>query len=228
MKRAMHTPWQLWLWPLLLAVLAGLIWAMPWRDWVGPLRLWVESHGVWGWVVFVLTYAVVVMLPLPAAVMSLVGGLAFGWWGLILSLIGSLLGCILPWWATQHWLRTPVLKRFEGPKVRAADRAIANNAFAFVVLLRITPILPFTMQNYLLGLTAVRFWPYTVATLIGLTPGTLGMVWIGEIGGLSAADVSMTYLLIAAGGLVVFGLFMLWLIRRAVVELRRAGFYDQA
>lgn len=217
--------WQLWLWPALLVVLAVGIWMLPWQGWVTPLRVWVESHGATGWLVFVLVYAVVVMLPLPAAAMSVVGGLAFGWWGLPLSLVGSLVGAIPPWWATQRWLRGPMLRRFGGPRVMAADTAVRDNAFLFVMLLRITPILPFTVQNYLLGLTSVRFVPYATATILGLAPGTLAMVWIGEMGGLTAQGADTARLMVAGGGLLLFGAFILILGKRAAAELRRAGFY---
>ena len=85
-----------------------------------------------------------------------------------------------------------MLRRIDGPKVRAADRAIADNGFVFVTLLRLTPVLPFTAQNWLLGLTAIRPVPYFAATLVGLAPGTLAMVWIGEMGGLASVGSDRT------------------------------------
>ncbi|UWQ20219.1 TVP38/TMEM64 family protein [Jannaschia sp. W003] len=224
MRHARTLKASAWLWPALLVLLAAGIWMLPWEGWVVPLRQWVESHGAMGWVVFVLAYAGVVVLPLPAAAMSVAGGLAFGWWGVPLSLLGSLVGCVLPWWATRRWLRGPMLRRFDGPRVAAADRAVRRNGFLFVALLRVTPILPFTLQNYLLGLTGVRIGPYLAATLVGLAPGTLAMVWVGEMGGLAAAGADRAKLVVAAGGLTLLGLLILVMIRRARVELRRAGF----
>lgn len=216
--------WQIWIWPAALAALAIGAWFLPWQDWVPLLRDWVQGHGTTGWLVFVAVYIVVVMLPLPAAAMSLVGGLAFGWWGFPLSMLGSILGSILPYYIGRRWLRGALLRRFDGPKVAAADRAIAGNAVLFVALLRLTPILPFTVQNWLLGLTAVRFWPYVCATLVGLAPGTLAMVWIGEMGGLASAAAQNSQLYIAGAGLIAFAILVLWIGRIATRELRAAGF----
>lgn len=218
--------WQIWLWPALLVAIGAAMWLMPWRGWVGPLRLWVADQGVMGWLVFVAVYAGVVILPLPAAAMSVAAGLAFGWWGFPLSMLGSILGAVPPWWATRRFLRAPVMRRLRGPRVEAADRAVRDNAWLFVSLLRLTPILPFTLQNYLLGLTDVRFGPYVGATLLGLAPGTLAMVWIGEMGGLASVGADRAKLALAGAGLVAFGILVLWMIRVAMVQLRRAGFDD--
>ncbi|WP_371154411.1 TVP38/TMEM64 family protein [Jannaschia sp. 2305UL9-9] len=219
--------WQIWIWPIALVGLALGAWLLPWDDWVPLLRDWVAGHGATGWLVFVLVYIVVVMLPLPAAAMSVVGGLAFGWWGYPLSMAGSMLGSILPYLIGRRWLRGPLLRRFNGPRVAAADRAIAQNAVLFVSLLRLTPILPFTVQNWLLGLTDIRFWPYVWATLAGLAPGTLAMVWIGEVGGLASTRAQGGQLYIAGAGLLAFGILVIWMGRVATRELRRAGF-DQS
>jgi uncharacterized membrane protein YdjX (TVP38/TMEM64 family) len=216
--------WQVWLWPALLVAMALGAWAMPWDAWVPSMRDWVQAQGALGSVAFVAIYIVVVMLPLPAAAMSVLGGLAFGWWGFPLSMLGSVLGAIPPYLIGRTWLRAALLRRFPGPRVAATDRAISRNAVAFVLLLRVTPVVPFTAQNWLLGLTDIRFWPYVWATLVGLAPGTLAMVWVGEVGGLLTAEVGWARTVLVAGGLLAFGLMMLWLTRVATIELRRAGF----
>ncbi len=215
--------WHVWLWPALLLVLALSMWLLPWADWVPLLRDWVASHGTLGVALFIGVYVIVVILPLPAAAMSVVGGLAFGWWGFPLSMLGSLLGAIAPYYIGRRWLRGPMLRRIDGPRVRAADRAIEDNGFVFVMLLRLTPILPFTAQNWLLGVTAIRPWTYFAATAIGLAPGTLAMVWIGEMGGLASAEADRTRIALAAAGLLAFGLFVVWLGRIATREMARAG-----
>ncbi|WP_220750678.1 TVP38/TMEM64 family protein [Jannaschia sp. AI_61] len=203
-------------------------WLLPWQDWVPPLRLWVDDHAMTGWLAFIGVYIVVVMLPLPAAAMSIFGGLAFGWWGFPLSMVGSILGAVFPYLIGRRLLRAPLLRRFDGPKVAAADRAIAQNAVLFIILLRLTPILPFTVQNWLLGVTSVRFWPYVWASTVGLAPGTLAMVWIGEMGGLASAEVQGLRFWGIGAGLAIFGALIIWMGRVATQELRRAGVVEDS
>ena len=216
--------WQLWLWPAILVGLAFAMWLLPWGQWVPILRDWVDSHGAWGVLVYLLVYIVVVILPLPAAAMSVVGGLAYGWWGFPLAMAGSVLGAIPPYLIGRHWLRGLLLRRVHEARLMAADRAIGRNAMVFVTLLRLTPILPFTAQNWLLGLTSVRTLPYIVATIVGLAPGTLAMVWIGEVGGLASVGATRMRVVLAVVGLLGFGGIIVWLGRVATAELRRAGF----
>jgi uncharacterized membrane protein YdjX (TVP38/TMEM64 family) len=57
-------------------------------------------------------------------------------------------------------------------------------------LLRLSPLIPFNLSNYFYGLTAVKFWPYVLASWIGMLPGTLLYVYLGTVGraGLQAAS----------------------------------------
>lgn len=215
---------RIWLWPLLLIVLAVAIALLPWRDAVGPLRVWIASWGALGWVAYTLLYVVVVALPLPAAAMATVGGLIFGWWGLPLALCGSVLGALPPFLATRRFLREPVRRRYGGPRVTAVDGLVRRHAWLFVTLLRITPLLPFTVQNYILGLTSVRGWPYVGATALGLAPSTVALVWLGTLGGFDPETMAGRDLLLSVAGLAAFGVAMVWLTVAATRRLRHAGF----
>jgi uncharacterized membrane protein YdjX (TVP38/TMEM64 family) len=68
----------------------------------------------------------------------------------------------------------------ENPKFRALDAAIGSEGFKLILLLRLSPIFPFALSNYLYGVTAVGFWPYITATFLGFLPGTLAYVYSGE------------------------------------------------
>jgi hypothetical protein len=68
----------------------------------------------------------------------------------------------------QHKIQ-PLLNR--RPKYRKLDRAIAEDGWQVVVLMRLSPIVPFNLQNYALGVTDIPFMQYLTATLIGIAPG---------------------------------------------------------
>ena len=62
------------------------------------------------------------------------------------------------------------------------DKAIGAQGAKLIFLLRLSPIIPFNLSNYFYGLTAVRFWPYVLASWIGMMPGTFLYVYIGTAG----------------------------------------------
>lgn len=69
----------------------------------------------------------------------------------------------------------------ENPKFRALDKAIAKEGFKVILLLRLSPIFPFALSNYLYGVTSVDFVEYMMGTLIGFFPGTLAYVYGGTV-----------------------------------------------
>ena len=65
---------------------------------------------------------------------------------------------------------------------RAIDQAIGKDSFKVVLLLRLSPLLPLSLSNYLYGLTSVDFWPYVAASFLGMLPGTWAYVSAGHVG----------------------------------------------
>src|SRR5438552_15216038 len=62
------------------------------------------------------------------------------------------------------------------------DNAIGKEGPKLIFLLRLSPVIPFNLSNYFYGLTGVRFWPYVLASWIGMMPGTFLYVYIGATG----------------------------------------------
>jgi hypothetical protein len=64
----------------------------------------------------------------------------------------------------------------------AIDRAIGEAGWKIVVLLRLSPAVPFALQNYLYGVTAIRFWPCVLTSWLAMLPGTFLYVYLGALG----------------------------------------------
>lgn len=63
----------------------------------------------------------------------------------------------------RYFARERILKLVEGnKKFLAIDKAVGENGFKVVTLLRLSPLLPFSLGNYLYGLTSVKFIPYVL------------------------------------------------------------------
>lgn len=143
---------------------------------------WVDSLGIWGPVAFVLGYAVATVAFVPGSAMTLAAGAIFGLAkGTLYTFVGATLGCSAAFLVSRYVARGLVERRLENyPKFQAVDRAVGGEGFKIVFLLRLSPIFPFNLLNYALGLTRVRFLHYLLAS-VGMIPGTFLYVYYGKL-----------------------------------------------
>lgn len=149
---------------------------------------WVQGLGPWGPAVFVLGYVVSCVAFVPGTILTLAAGALFGLWrGTLLVLLGAVLGSAAAFLVARHLARGAVEKRLEGnPRFAAIDQAIAREGLKIVLLLRLSPVFPFNLLNYALGLTRVSFRDYLIGS-IGMLPGTVLYVYSGmALGDLAA------------------------------------------
>jgi len=155
---------------------------------IGPamqaLEDWIGNLGFWGPVVFGLLYVAAVVLLVPASALTLAAGALFGLvGGTIVVSLASTTGAALSFLISRYLARNRIAKKVEQyPKFGAIDRAISEGGWKIVALLRLSPAIPFTLQNYLYGLTGIRFWTCVLTSWIAMLPGTLMYVYLGHVG----------------------------------------------
>lgn len=144
----------------------------------------VESLGVWGPVVFIVAYAVACVAFVPASLLTLGAGALFGVVrGTIFVFIGATLGALGAFLIARYLARDWVEARIRrDARFAAIDAAIAAQGRRVVFLLRLSPVIPFNVLNYALGLTKVRIGDYVIASA-GMLPGTLLYVYTGRLAG---------------------------------------------
>lgn len=149
---------------------------------------WVDGLGALGPVVFVLGYALAVVAFIPGSVLTLAAGAIFGLGeGTVYVFIAAVIGSTLAFLIARHIARGTIEQRIEGdPRFAAIDRAVGAEGRKIVLLLRLSPVFPFNLLNYALGLTKVRLVDYLVASF-GMLPGTLLYVYTGKLAGEVAA-----------------------------------------
>lgn len=148
----------------------------------------VEARPVLSSLVFMLVYVTVVSLSLPvASIMTLLGGFLFGpVLGTLLIVLAATMG------ATVIFLvaRTSVgegLREKAGPLYNRVADGMRQNAFEYLLFLRIVPLFPFFLVNILPALFDVRIRIFVLATLIGIVPGTFVYANLGrELGTISS------------------------------------------
>jgi len=171
---------------LLVAALAGLVIAvtlLPVASWLIATVEWVRSAGALGVVAFSVIYIAAAVLLLPASVLTLGAGFVYGpIWGTLLVSPVSVAAAVVAFAAARTALRGWVTRRFaRGPRFAALDRAIADDGFKIVALLRLSPVFPYNMLNYLCGVTRIDAKRYALASWLGMLPGTLLYVYLGSV-----------------------------------------------
>jgi uncharacterized membrane protein YdjX (TVP38/TMEM64 family) len=179
--------WSNW-WPwavvgILLLVLCLGWFLLPLREWVEALQSWLWGLGLWGVLIFTLILTVVTFLPAPDWPLPIAAGYVYGFWAFPLTYASIAFASMLAFLAARYLLRDKIRSRLiRRPKYRKLDRAVAEDGWQVVVLMRLSPIVPFNLQNYALGVTAIPFLQYLTATLIGITPGIAIYVYFGIFG----------------------------------------------
>lgn len=143
-----------------------------------------ESRGNLAVCLFVGVFALSTVVGIPGVIFPVVAGAVFGlFWGTFWSVVGATLGAVGAFWMSRYLLRGWAERRFADRGVlNRLNVAISGNAFAFVVAIRFAPISPFTVVNFLLGLTPINWIPYSAGTFIGIIPGTVAYTWVGVTG----------------------------------------------
>lgn len=190
-KPSTLSPWLNRGWPLLLLLAAmALVFAMGWHRYLSleelalrreELRAAIADHRLLALLAFTGIYAGTVALSLPgAAVLTLAGGFLFGWLlGGLAAIIAATAGAAAIFLIARSALGESLSSR-AGPWIERLRQGFQENAFNYLLFLRLVPIFPFWLVNLAPALLGVGFGTYLVATLIGIVPGTFAFAIAGE------------------------------------------------
>jgi len=162
---------------------------LPVAEWLEASRARIAALGALGPLLFGLVYVVAALLFVPGAVITLAAGTLFGpWLGTAVVSVASTTAAALAFLLARSVLR----RRVEAwaaarPKFAALDGAIRREGWRVVGLLRLSPVMPFSLGNYLFGVTPVAFGPYVLVSWIAMLPGTFLYVSLGAAGASAAS-----------------------------------------
>lgn len=171
----------------------------------------VQAMGPFGMVYFGILYTIAEVLAVPATPLTLSAGYLFGMTnGALVVLTSATIAASIAFVVGKTFLRTWVEGILEeNPKFAKLDKAVGEQGFKLLVLIRLSPIFPFALSNYLYGASAISFPAYFWGTLIGFAPGTLAYVYTGMVGKeLMLGDGSAQPWYIYAAGFVALGTFL--------------------
>uniref|UniRef100_A0A5B6Z8U7 VTT domain-containing protein n=1 Tax=Davidia involucrata TaxID=16924 RepID=A0A5B6Z8U7_DAVIN len=167
---------------LLLAAITAAFISLPAEKILKDFLLWVKQDlGPWGPLVLAVAYIPLTILAVPASVLTLGGGYLFGLpVGFVADSVGATIGATAAFLFGKTIGRSYVISKLKNyPKFQAVAIAIQRSGFKIVLLLRLAPLLPFNMLNYLLSVTPVHLGEYILASWVGMMPITFALVYVG-------------------------------------------------
>jgi uncharacterized membrane protein YdjX (TVP38/TMEM64 family) len=173
---------------IIVAIVALVVLGRLAGQYIPEFAQWVNGLGLWGPIVFILGYTAAAVAFVPGSLLTLAAGAIFGLAaGVVYVFIAAVLGSSAAFLVSRYLARRAIERRLAGnPRFAAIDRAVGAQGRKIVFLLRLSPVFPFNLLNYGLGLTQVRFSDYVVASF-GMLPGTLLYVYYGKLAGDVAA-----------------------------------------
>lgn len=171
-----------------------------------------DSMGTLGIAYFGIAYCIAEILAVPAIPLTASAGYLFGpVKGTAIVLLSASVAAGVSFQIGRTLLRDYVeniLKDY--PKFAKIDKAIGKEGFKLMLLLRLSPIFPFALSNYLYGASSINFPAFFGGTLLGFAPGTLAYVYTGYVGkaltGETGSDVYPWYVYL--GGLSLFAVIL--------------------
>jgi uncharacterized membrane protein YdjX (TVP38/TMEM64 family) len=145
----------------------------------------IQEMGPLGMVYFSIVYVMAEILAIPAVPLSVSAGYLFGLpLGVSIVLLSATIAASISFVIGKTILRSFVVHHVlqQNPKLAKIDRIIGERGFNLLIVLRLSPLFPFALSNYVYGASSIDFVSYFWATLLGFAPGTIAYVYTGMVG----------------------------------------------
>src|SRR3989338_951653 len=144
------------------------------------LQDWTSKHYVLTVFIYLFLYILSVALSVPgAAYLTIAGGFLFGPLATLYVVFGATVGATLLFLAVRTALGEWFLKKVSGYLVKM-EKGFQENAFNYLLTLRLIPVFQFWVINIVAALLAIRLRTFVLATFIGIIPGSFIYVMVGN------------------------------------------------
>lgn len=156
---------------------------LPVQMWVSAVGAKLHSFGSFGVILFATMYVAGAMAFVPASAFSLVAGLIYGVWGIPLAWLSMMAVAATSFPLARCLLATHVTRLVDERRfLHTVAEVIDEEGWRMVLLVRVSGIVPFGLQNYIFGVTHIAFVPYLLATSVGVLPSILLYTGAGAFG----------------------------------------------
>lgn len=144
------------------------------------IKNYIASFGIWAPLVFIILFTLVPLTLFPDALLAIAGGMVFGlFYGFIYTMIGAACGATLAFMIARL-AGNSLLKKLKNHNIDHLQNLLNRNGFWIVLYLRLIPLIPFDIISYGAGLARIKYRDFILATLLGIIPGVLVYVNLGD------------------------------------------------
>ncbi len=142
-----------------------------------------RGRGWLGVAGFVVLYVCADVAMVPGAMLTVAAGFIYGAWrGLAIASPASLIAATIAFLLARSVMRQRIRRWLErSSHVEAVRASIADHSLIVILLLRLSPLVPFNVVNYALGLTEISLARYVAVSFVGMVPGTWFYAYIGSL-----------------------------------------------
>ncbi len=168
----------------------------------------------------ILIYILATSFSIPGAIfLTLAMGFLFGRWiGGLAVIVAATIGATLVFIAVRY-LFADTVKRMIGKRGEKLSAGFRDDAFSYLLFLRVVPLFPFWLVNVVPGLAQVPARTFILATLIGITPGSFIFANLGQ----SLAEIESAGELLSMQNLIAFGLLGAFALTPVLIKKIRKG-----
>ena len=145
----------------------------------------IDGCGPWAPAVYIGAFAVLPAFFFPVAVLALAGGLLFGLrMGSVYTFLGAMINCSVMFLLSRtvgyESVKALIAKKLTEKWQKCLAAAGGREGFLLLIILRLIPAVPYNLINYAFGLTEMTYGAYLLGSAIGIIPGTLVFINIGD------------------------------------------------
>ncbi len=177
-----------WLLPCLLLFFAFILY-FNFRDYLsvaaiqqyhGSVQQWTNTHYKLAATLYLLIFVILVACAIPCATaLALLGGFLFGMTAVFFAVFSTTLGGTLLYLVVRTSFGHRIAAKSSG-WIKKLEHGFKENAFNYILMLRLTPVFPCWLSNVTAGLLNVPLKTFILATVIGILPATWLYVLIGQ------------------------------------------------
>lgn len=179
------------------------------------IRNIIQGYGKNASFIYILLFSILPIFFFPVPILAIAAGISFGLFeGVLYTMIGAMINSSIMFVMAKKFAKDKVIELFKTKiSEKWYNKMIAiekNNGFLIIFLLRLLPIAPYNVINYLSGLTEISFLRYSLATFLGIIPGTFVFLNVGD----KAINVYSVEFVISLLGFLLLTIFSIILIKK--------------